>query len=86
MLSAWAQTPELELSPEESEKLGGAINRVQSFYKEIEMPAKALAWIHLGFAVGKVYGPRYAAIRIRNTREKQRKPQVINVPITKNNA
>lgn len=78
MMAAFTGIEELELEESEAKKLGEAINRVNQFYGNVVLPPKAMAWAHLGFAVGQVYGPRFVAYGMRKKKEAKEKPQTIN--------
>jgi hypothetical protein len=76
MLAAWTKTPELTLEPEEAEKLGKAIDRVQRLYNRAILSEETSAWVNLIFACGTIYGPRYVALR----NQKKRKPSIVDIP------
>jgi hypothetical protein len=63
MGAAMLKTPELELTPDEAERLGKAVNRVNREYGNIVMPPKTAATINLLIVAGGIYGPRLIAIR-----------------------
>lgn len=68
MAAGFFGIPELLLNDEESEKLGGSIERVLALYKTEVNPA-ALAWMNMGFTITCVYGTRVYAIRQRMKQE-----------------
>ena len=78
MLAAFMHVEELELDESEAKRLGDAVNKVQALYDMPIIDPKVMAWINLGLVGCGVYGPRYAAFRIRKRKEKTAKPQTID--------
>ena len=54
--------PGLELDEKECSDLAAALIRLQSFYPDVDVPAKAMAWGTLAMVCGKIYVPRIIAI------------------------
>jgi hypothetical protein len=52
--------------------------KLQEFYPNVDVPAKALAWFNLIGVCGTVYGPRITAVFIRLRRVRLNKVQAIN--------
>ena len=81
MGAAFLKVPELQLSPEEAEKLSEAIARVSALY-DFGASEKTLAWVNLTMALGSVYGTRIFAYSLRMKAEAQskKKPEPIPFP------
>ena len=65
---------EIALTAEESQKLGAAIARVQSFYPNTVMSGEVMAWGGLIITAGTLYAPRYMAFKLRMAKEAAEKP------------
>lgn len=63
--------PEMELSKDEADELANAINRVERHYPAVAavLSGKIMDHIALAAIAAKVYGPRFAAIKIRKAGE-----------------
>jgi hypothetical protein len=78
MLAAITKTPELELTEEESKRIGAAVARVNEEFGGVVVSPKTAALINLAMAAGSVYGPRFVAINVRKRTERSTKhPQPI---------
>lgn len=67
------KTPELELTPDESEKLGAAVARVNKEFGVQIMSPKMAALVNLGIVAGTVYGPRGVVLWHKARKEKDAK-------------
>ena len=76
MAAALLQTPELEITQEESVRLGAAIAHVNDLYGGLILPEKAAAWIQLIMVAGTIYGPRVIVISARKSKKKEADPKV----------
>lgn len=66
-------TPELALSPQESEPLASAIIEVEKLYPTTVDP-RIVAWGNLMMVAAMIYAPRLMAIRMRQNAERQKRP------------
>lgn len=74
-LATALKTPELELTPEEGEKLGASVSRVTELYADIPgMDEKTMAWVKLGGVAATIYGTRFIAI---SSKKKHSSSQVL---------
>ena len=73
--------PELAIEREESKMLAESLADVSAFYNQVVDP-KLVAWIGLAGVVGKLYGPRVMAYKMRKMIEKKNRPKSTapNVP------
>lgn len=84
-VSGIADVPELEISKDESKAMAEAIAEVASHYNATLDP-KVMAWVGFAGAMGAVYGPRVAAIRLRKSMEKSNGKNPNNLSVIKPNA
>lgn len=84
MVAGFADIPEIEISKEESALMAEAIAEVASHYNATLDP-KAMAWFGFAGAMGAVYGPRVAAIRLRKAMEKSGGKNTGNLSVIKTN-
>jgi len=75
MLAAIVKTPELALSEGESEKLAMAAANVARHY-DVRASEKVMDWANLAFAMGAIYGPRIAVMKMRKREEKKKEAPV----------
>lgn len=81
-MSSLISVPELEISKDESKMLSEAIADVAQHYNVVVDP-KVMAWAGFAGIVGALYGPRFAAWRVRVKMEKSGSPKKSNVvPMT----
>lgn len=84
MVAGFADIPEIEISKDESALMAEAIAEVASHYNATLDP-KAMAWFGFAGAMGAVYGPRVAAIRLRKAMEKSGGKNTGNLSVIKTN-
>lgn len=73
MLAALTGIPELLLSQEEAEKMGGAVHDVEVLYGELPyISPEVRAWTNLALTSVLIYWPRYVVIRKREREEAAR--------------
>jgi hypothetical protein len=76
-LAVALKTPEIELTTEESVRLGESVARVAEVYGTIPgMDEKTMAWVKLGGTAATIYGTRIVAAKMR-----QRKPRVVDIGV-----
>lgn len=78
MGSALLKTPELELTVEESEKLGKAVARVNAEYGNIILDPKTAALLNLGIVGVTIYGPRIITVRNNKKKKKEAAPATVH--------
>lgn len=84
MLGAIAQTPELQISKEESAQIADALARVQAEFDVAIISPKAAAISNLGMTMAGIYVPRFIGMRARvagekaSARKTQQQPQLIS--------
>lgn len=64
MAAGFIGAQELNIDDDESKTLAAAVAGVAAHYNVTANP-KTVAWVNLATALGMVYGPRVAAIRLR---------------------
>lgn len=64
MLAAGFDVEEMALDKEEAKQLAEGIGNVAQHYA-VEVNPKVLAWAGLAGVIGAIYGPRFAAIRMK---------------------
>ncbi len=78
-LSAVLSVPEMALDGDEATKLASAAEKVSRHYDVPGLPEKMIDWSNLLIVMAMVYGPRFAAIRMRKAEErKAAKAKVVN--------
>lgn len=86
-LSAVLSTPEMALDGDEATKLASAAEKVSRHYDIPGLPEKMIDWSNMLIVIAMVYGPRFAAIRMRKAEERKASkaknvtPVDLNAPI-----
>ncbi len=70
MMASFTKVPELEIAPDEANKLGAAMADVSRQYN-VKATEKTLAWTHLATTCAMVYGTRVFAYKMRKDMEKK---------------
>lgn len=68
VLLAATQIPEMEMSAEEAEKIAQSSVNVLRHYDIAQQSQKVIDWTALIGALGIIYGSRFAAFRVRNSK------------------
>lgn len=79
MVAGFTGVSELQIDDAESKALAAAVAGVAAHYNVTADP-KTIAWVNLASALGMVYGPRVAAIRMRRKFDKPPKPVQKEMP------